>query len=106
VKNNSELHHLKEAIRLAIDEIILEKKSNKKPGGPLTPLGALHVLRKSEFLKKVNDALHNAEGDEEDAADKLGVSKSLVRHYEDKYPQLAAAQKREEDKAEKDQKDK
>lgn len=105
MKNNSDLHHLKEAIRLSIDEIILEKKNSKKPGGPLTPLGALHTLRKSEFLKKVSDALHNSKGDEEDTADKLGVSKSLVRHYEDKYPQLAAAQKKEEDKAEKDQKD-
>lgn len=102
MKHSKEFRQLIEVIQGVIDEVITEKskKGKRKRGGALTPLGALHVLKKPEFLRTMNDAIHNAQGDEEETADELGVSKSLVRHYQDKYPQLAAAQAREEEKAE------
>ena len=75
-------------LRLYIRSLLSERRSNKKPGGPRTDLGAIRQIDPGSFYVKVAGAVKNNEGDVEDAADDLDVSTRTLYHYLETEPDL------------------
>ena len=89
---------LREMIRNIALDVLTEKraKKGKKPGGGLTDLGAQYHLDKATANRKAALLLRREEGDVEDAAQSLGVSKRTLYKYIQDNPPLKRAKERAE----------
>ena len=64
-----------------VRECILAEKKKRKPGGPLTDMGAYKKINPDKFRSLVQTAMQATDGEVDDAADKIDVSTRSMYNY-------------------------
>ena len=78
----------------------------KKPGGPITRLGAKRIVDPSSAMADIRTSLADAEGEISGAADELGVSPRTLYNYISDNPSLERMKDKLDDESEKKNNDK
>lgn len=75
-----------EVLREYVRRVLGEKR---KPGGPITKMGAQRIINPDKFETSVRSAVDGARGDVDKSADALDVSPRTLYHYLDTEPALS-----------------